>query len=179
MPGRRLFRRASRAGSTTGCATSSANGCSRSSSRPTRKRSGMSCDEISADWAAQRIKGLDLAVAILNALKRSLTPRRGGGAAGKAVVKTLIESFQYPRKGPDMMWEAAARHIRARGGEILMGRNMQRLAFDAGSNVWRIEVATADGQVETYTARHVISSAPVQEQAEKLAPRPISELDGS
>src|SRR5262249_48451721 len=105
---------------------------------------------------------------------RSLKPRRASGGAGGAVVKTLIESFQYPRKGPGMMWEAAARHIRARGGEILMGRNMQRLAFDAGRNVWRIEVASEDGEIETYTAGHVISSAPVQELVEKLAPRPIS-----
>jgi protoporphyrinogen oxidase len=140
----------------------------------TEKVWGMSCDEISADWAAQRIKGLDLAVAILNAFKRSLKPRRSGSAAGGTLVKTLIESFQYPRKGPGMMWEAAARHIRARGGNILMGRNMQRLAFDAERSVWSIEVATADGEIETYTARHVISSAPVQELVEKLSPRPIS-----
>jgi protoporphyrinogen oxidase len=161
-----------------GCPAVSATGSSHAGTAPAWRRP----PKLRACWsggssvapAAQRIKGLDLAVAILNALKRSLKPRRRGSAAGKAVVKTLIESFQYPRKGPGMMWEAAARHIRARGGEILMGRNMQRLAFDAGSNVWRIEVATADGQIETYTARHVISSAPVQELVEKLAPRPIS-----
>jgi protoporphyrinogen oxidase len=51
---------------------------------------------------------------------------------------------------------------------------MQRLAFDAERSVWSIEVATADGEIETYTARHVISSAPVQELVEKLSPRPIS-----
>ena len=37
----------------------------------TEKVWGMSCDEISADWAAQRIKGLDLRVAVTNALARS------------------------------------------------------------------------------------------------------------
>src|SRR5712692_10319621 len=95
----------------------------------TEKVWGMSCDEISADWAAQRIKGLDLRVAVLNALTRSLKP--AAGASGGPVVKTLIESFQYPRKGPGMMWEAAARKIKARGGKVLMGRDMQRLAFDA------------------------------------------------
>src|SRR5258705_5782189 len=70
---------------------------------------GMSCDEISADWAAQRIKGLDLGVAVVNALKRTLKPRRAAvsnASSGGPVVKTLIESFQYPRKGPGMMWEA-------------------------------------------------------------------------
>ena len=140
----------------------------------------MSCDEISADWAAQRIKGLDLRVAIVSALKRSFKPlsfgnrKKSESAAGGPVVKTLIESFQYPRKGPGMMWEAAARKITARGGRILMGRELQTLSFDDNTKIWRIEVATTDGVRETYTARHIISSAPVRELVEKLAPRPIS-----
>src|SRR5208337_4137053 len=86
----------------------------------TEKVWGMSCDEISADWAAQRIKGLSLATAVINGLKRSL--RFGGASKAKAetdTVKTLIETFQYPRKGPGMMWEEAARKITAQGGRIL------------------------------------------------------------
>ena len=145
----------------------------------TEKVWGMSCDEISADWAAQRIKGLDLGVAVVNALKRALKPRRAGrspAASGGPVVKTLIESFQYPRKGPGMMWEAAARHVRKRGGKVLMGRELQRLAYDAERKLWHVEVATADGGGETYTARHVISSAPLRELMDKLTPRPISYL---
>ena len=55
----------------------------------TEKVWGMSCDEISADWAAQRIKGLDLRVAVVNALKRSLGRQRAAPAAGQDVVKTL------------------------------------------------------------------------------------------
>jgi protoporphyrinogen oxidase len=140
----------------------------------TEKVWGMSCDEISADWAAQRIKGLDLAVAIINALKRSLKPAGGAKAGDGTVVKTLIESFQYPRRGPGMMWEAAARKIVERGGRVLMGRDMEKLSFDSARKVWTIEVTTQDGRAETYTARHVISSAPVRELVEKITPRPIS-----
>jgi protoporphyrinogen oxidase len=142
----------------------------------TEKVWGMSCDEISADWAAQRIKGLDLRVAVVNALKRSLKPAGHRKAAGGTVVKTLIESFQYPRKGPGMMWDAAARHIRARGGKLLMGRELQKLSYDADSATWHVEVTTTKGAVESYTARHVISSAPVRELVEKLSPKPISLL---
>src|ERR1700746_768080 len=69
----------------------------------TEKVWGMSCDEISADWAAQRIKGLDLWSAMANALRHSL-PRTASKVSGEPI-KTLIESFQYPRKGPGMMWE--------------------------------------------------------------------------
>ena len=94
----------------------------------TEKVWGMSCDEISADWAAQRIKGLDLGVAVMNALKKALLPARKP-KAGEPVVKTLIESFEYPRKGPGMMWEAAARKIQKRGGKVLKGRELQQLVL--------------------------------------------------
>jgi protoporphyrinogen oxidase len=141
----------------------------------TEKVWGMSCDEISADWAAQRIKGLDLGVAVLNALKRALLPHRAATKGGP-VVKTLIESFRYPRRGPGMMWETAARKIKERGGAILMGRELQRMSFDKEHGIWSIEVAGIDGHSETFTARHVISSAPVRELVERISPTPLSLL---
>jgi protoporphyrinogen oxidase len=142
----------------------------------TEKVWGMSCDEISADWAAQRIKGLDLRVAVMNALTRSFRRKPKADAAGDDVVKTLIETFQYPRKGPGMMWEAAAAKITERGGRILMGRELVALAYDEVQKFWRIGVATADGKRENFTARHVVSSAPVRELVQKLSPKPISLL---
>jgi protoporphyrinogen oxidase len=142
----------------------------------TEKVWGMSCDEISADWAAQRIKGLDLRVAIVNALKQSVGRKSRPAAPGAEVVKTLIETFQYPRKGPGMMWEAAAARIAERGGRILMGRELAGLTYDHVQKFWRIEVVTADKKRESYTARHVVSSAPVRELVQKLAPKPISLL---
>jgi protoporphyrinogen oxidase len=141
----------------------------------TEKVWGMSCDEISADWAAQRIKGLDLRVAIVNALKHSFGRKPKAAAAGD-VVKSLIDTFQYPRKGPGMMWDAAAARITERGGKILMGRELVELAYDNAHKLWRIAVATSDGQRENYTARHVVSSAPVRELVQKLSPKPISLL---
>jgi protoporphyrinogen oxidase len=75
-----------------------------------------------------------------------------------------------------MMWEAAARKIVARGGQVLMGRELTCLTYDPGRKRWRIEVLTSDGGSESYTARHVISSAPVRELIDKIAPRPISYL---
>jgi protoporphyrinogen oxidase len=141
----------------------------------TEKVWGMSCDEISADWAAQRIKGLDLLTAVINGLKRSLHIGRKP-KAGADTVKTLIESFQYPRKGPGMMWDAAARKIRAQGGRLLMGRELVALEFDAAGNLWRIEVETTKGERESFTARDVVSSAPVRELVPRIKPVPISLL---
>jgi protoporphyrinogen oxidase len=144
----------------------------------TEKVWGMSCDEISADWAAQRIKGLDLITAVMNGLKRSLHmggKAKAGAEPGSDTVKTLIENFQYPRKGPGMMWNAAARKIRNNGGRILMGRELAALEYDDATNLWHIEVAHARGR-ETYSARHVISSAPVRELVQRIKPAPISLL---
>ena len=68
----------------------------------TEKVWGMDCTEISADWAAQRIKGLSLGSAIWHAL----VPQKKSGEKSDrgAVIKTLIDSFRYPRKGPGMLW---------------------------------------------------------------------------
>src|SRR5262249_29418197 len=117
--------------------------------------------------------GLDLRVAVMNALKRSFG-HKGKPAAGGEVVKTLIETFQYPRRGPGMMWEAAAAKIMERGGRVLMARELAALAYDEKTKLWDITVETASGATERYTARHVVSSAPVRELVGKIAPRPIS-----
>jgi len=75
-----------------------------------------------------------------------------------------------------MMWEAAARKIRQRGGKLLLGRELKTLAFDPNRRLWRIETATAKGERESYMARHVISSAPIRELMEAITPRPLSYL---
>ncbi len=145
----------------------------------TEKVWGMSCDEISADWAAQRIKGLDLAAAVVNGLRRSLRlarKRSGAHNVGADTVKTLIESFQYPRKGPGMMWQAAAHKITARGGRILMGHDLAAIEYDADRQHWRVEAVDIGGRREIYTARHVVSSAPLRELVERIKPTPISLL---
>jgi protoporphyrinogen oxidase len=143
----------------------------------TEKVWGMSCDEISADWAAQRIKGLDLWSAMANALRNSVKPigfKDGTAANDGEVIKTLIGSFEYPRKGPGMMWEAAAAKTRAQGGRILMGTTLSSLSYDARQNLWTIKATTPSGEVSTHTARHVISSAPIRELMKAFVDRPTS-----
>ncbi len=139
----------------------------------TEKVWGMSCDDISADWAAQRIKGLDLWSAMANALRNSIPAIKPHGNTGDGeVIKTLIESFQYPRKGPGMMWDTAAEKTRAQGGEILMGERLSRLAYDATSKIWSIESTNCDGAIQSFTANHVISSAPITELLASITPAP-------
>src|SRR6201997_832417 len=91
----------------------------------TEKVWGMSCQEISADWAAQRIKGLSLGSAIRHALMT------GNHAKDHTqVVKTLIDTFRYPRRGPGMMWEACTEKIRRMGGSVLLGRRVTACRLD-------------------------------------------------
>src|SRR5262249_28981613 len=129
----------------------------------TEKVWGMSCDEISADWAAQRIKGLNLGEALWNGLQRSL--RRGGATTR---IKTLIESFRYPRRGPGMMWEAAARKVGEEHGALRMGRRAVASACDDASGRWTVSAARRDRSIERYSGRHVISSAPLRDLAVML-----------
>lgn len=136
----------------------------------TEKVWGMSCDDISADWAAQRIKNLSFSAAVLDGLRRSL------GLSAKSGSKSLIESFHYPRRGPGMMWEAAAQKIRAHGGEILLGRRAEKLCYDEIAKLWTVTARRDDGEIEKITARHVVSSAPLRELMGALSPTPISLL---
>ena len=142
----------------------------------TEKVWGMSCDEISSDWASQRIKGLSLSAAVIDGLKRSLGVKAKPSAAlgEQGGVKSLIESFRYPRKGPGMMWEAAAAKTRAQGGAILMDRTLAGLSFDAVTELWTVTVRRGAGEVETHLARHVISSAPITELTAAITPRPAA-----
>lgn len=138
----------------------------------TEKVWGMSCDDISADWAAQRIKGLDLASAVVNALSRSLGLGRKGGADGG--IKTLIESFRYPRKGPGMMWEAARDKILAAGGQLDMGQSLETMRWDAKARMWTVTTVSQAGEQATITANHVISSAAIHDLTAALKPAPMS-----
>jgi protoporphyrinogen oxidase len=138
----------------------------------TEKVWGMPCDEMSADWAAQRIKGLSLWGAVVDGLKRSLglNKRPNDGMA----TKTLLETFRYPRLGPGMMWEAARDKILAAGGDIRMGHALKQLAAD-GHGGWRLSAIGPDGET-AIAARHVISSAPMRELAARLHPLPETGL---
>jgi protoporphyrinogen oxidase len=131
----------------------------------TEKVWGMSCREISADWAAQRIKGLSLGSAIKNAL----LPQRYNGDRTK-VIKTLINSFRYPRRGPGMMWEACAEKTKAMGGKIEMGCKVTRCFYDDASGSWAVEYKNPQGNSLTLESEHVISSAPMRELVCGLTP---------
>jgi len=135
----------------------------------TEKVWGMPCDEISADWAAQRIKGLSLGTAVLDGFKRSLglNKRPNDGME----TKTLLESFRYPRRGPGMMWDAARDRVVEGGNSVLMAHALKQLSQD--SDGWRVTATGPEGD-RVIHADHVISSAPMRELAGRIHPLPES-----
>jgi protoporphyrinogen oxidase len=129
----------------------------------TEKVWGMPCTEISADWAAQRIKGLSLSKAVLGALWPESTGAKGD------VIKTLINTFRYPRFGPGMMWEACTQKIRELGGEVRMGQRVTGCRYEEGD--WTVSVCGEDGATSEMTGEHLVSSAPIRELAASLSPK--------
>ena len=132
----------------------------------TEKVWGMKCTEISADWAAQRIKGLSLASAIIHAL----LPKKKSSKKNDAVIKTLIDTFHYPRKGPGMMWEAAAKKSIAQGATLMQGYGVTKLAYDKKKKEWTVEAVNDEGKIISIQAEHVISTMPIKELILGLSP---------
>ena len=137
----------------------------------TEKVWGMPCDEMSSDWAAQRIKGLSLWSAVTDGLKRSLGLNKKPNDGMET--KTLLETFRYPRLGPGMMWNAARDKVIAKGNNVLMGHGLKQLAQDTNGD-WRMSATKADGSECVITAKHVISSAPMRELSARIHPLPES-----
>ncbi len=130
----------------------------------TEKVWGMACTEISADWAAQRIKGLSLGKAIMNAL----LPKKKRPAQGDTIVKTLIDHFRYPKRGPGKMWETAVPKMSGFGGAIHMGETVTGCHFDGMQ--WQVTTINSSGKTAIYTAEHVISSMPLSTLLKNLTP---------
>ena len=144
----------------------------------TEKVWGMPCNEMSADWAAQRIKGLSLWGAVVDGLKRSLGLNKLNDGSGKQA-KTLLETFRYPRLGPGMMWDAARDKIVASGkGQVIMGHALKQLASD-GEGGWRMTASAEDGGEVVIRAKDAISSAPMRQLAARLHPLPETTLEAS
>jgi protoporphyrinogen oxidase len=128
----------------------------------TEKVWGISCDEISADWAAQRIKGLSLREAVLSAFQ---------GKKAAPTAKTLIRNFFYPRLGPGQMWETAARKVMGQGGRVQLDRRVKTVHWDE-TGVTHVTGVNLRGEFFQQEGTHFISSIPLQELMLALDPPP-------
>lgn len=126
----------------------------------TEKIWGISTTEIGAEWASQRIKGLSLARAIVNAF-----------FPNNAKETSLIDEFHYPKYGPGMMYEKMAENIRSKNGEIKLGCSADRIHIK-DMRVQSIETRNNDGSTALVEGDNFISSIPLPELIQKINPPP-------
>ncbi len=131
----------------------------------TEKVWGVPADEIQADWAAQRIKNLNLFRAIVNAL----APRRN-----QKSITSLIEEFEYPRHGPGMMWERCQSLVEEQGSEVHFRHDVERITHQDGKAT--SVVATTENGTATFECDHVISTMPIPLLVKAMDPAPPAEI---
>ena len=137
----------------------------------TEKLWGRHPREISADWGAQRVKGLSI-LAILKDIVR-----KKKGKTDQQTETSLIEEFYYPKFGPGQLWETAAREFEKMGGRIEKGCKVVRILTE-GAEVKGV-VFERNGKEETLEGDLVISSMPLKDLVEGMAdvPEEIRAID--
>jgi protoporphyrinogen oxidase len=143
----------------------------------TEKVWGVPCHEISAEWGAQRIKGLSLRKAILHHFKK-LTGAGQDEIRQKDTETSLIEKFFYPKLGPGQLWDEVASRVRAEGGEILTGWTVCGIRT-SGDRVTGVVARNGAGEEQLFPAQYVFSTMAVKEliQAFDVAPpREVQEV---
>ncbi len=136
----------------------------------TEKVWGTPCHEISAEWGAQRIKGLSLTTAVKHFVKKTFRPKGAGGdLAQKGTDTSLIERFMYPKFGPGQLWEHVAELIQQKGGEIHMQWKVDKLNFapqvseSDPLHVESLEAISASGERKTFVGDYFFSTMPMRE----------------
>ena len=135
----------------------------------TEKVWGTPCDQISAEWGAQRVKSLSIAKALLHA---ALKPFRGlgrGQGLGAAQQTSLIERFLYPKYGPGLMWETTVGKLRTRGVRFEFEAPVTQIEQGDG-RIRAVQVRNAEGAGRRFEADSFISTMPVRDLVLGFAP---------
>jgi protoporphyrinogen oxidase len=134
----------------------------------TEKVWGVPCHEISAEWGAQRIKGLSVGKALQHALSR---PFRSSADAGQKGTETsLIERFLYPKFGPGQMWEEVGARVQSAGGAIHLRHKVTAIHRES-NRITAVDVRDSSGQVRRVACDFFISTMPVKELTQMLQPQ--------
>ena len=133
----------------------------------TEKVWGTPCDQISAEWGAQRVKSLSIMKALLHAV---LKPFRHGSGLGGAQQTSLIERFLYPKYGPGLLWETTVEKLRARGVHFEFEAPVAKIEQDGG-RIRALRVRKPGGAEQRYEADSFISTMPLRDLVLGLAPQ--------
>lgn len=140
----------------------------------TEKVWGVPCGDISAEWGAQRIKGLSITEAIKHALRSKKSVKNSEDIKQKNTETSLIEKFLYPRLGPGMMWETVSEQIQEMGGEIVYETEV--VGFELNESKISTVRVSHNGQIKDYQADYVISSMPIKNLVNGIKPRVPSHI---
>ena len=131
----------------------------------TEKVWGIPCSQIGAEWAAQRIKGLDIMQVIRNSLSLGKRNR----------VKSLVDQFDYPILGAGQMYEAMVEKVVSKGAEVLLGTRVNGIRRK-GNEITSIDVTNGDGSLTEICAKQYFSSIPLTQFFKMLEPLPSTEV---
>jgi len=126
----------------------------------TEKVWGVPCNEISAEWGEQRIKGLSITKSVLHFLKQRF--RKKEDIAQRETETSLIEQFLYPKFGPGQLWESVAGQVRGMGGEIFLKQHVVGIHC-AENRVQSVTTIDEHGRERTFSGDYVFSTMPVKE----------------
>jgi protoporphyrinogen oxidase len=141
----------------------------------TEKVWGIAPSQISAEWGAQRIKGVSLSKAIGQALK-NMRNKKKGDIGQKGTETSLIEQFLYPKHGPGSLWEEVARQVQEMGGRIYFHQDVKRIHIEDGKVTRVNTINSHTSQADVWEADYFFSTMPVQEMIAGMGDRVPQEV---
>ena len=145
----------------------------------TEKVWGIECKEISAEWGAQRIKGLSIYKSIVHILKKLIRHGRRD-IAQKDVETSLIEQFLYPKFGPGQMWEEVSARVETLGGQILTRWAVEGVEHTGNRRVTALVARNSEtGETRRFEGEYFFSTMPVKELVAAMdppAPKNVQEV---
>jgi protoporphyrinogen oxidase len=141
----------------------------------TEKVWGIPCQEISAEWGRQRIKGLSMLKTLSHIVKK-MAGRTKGDVRQTKVETSLIEQFMYPKFGPGQMWEEVARRVEAGGGTIVHHQDVERIAWQGTRVLSVTAVNRQTGERTEYRGDYFFSTMAVKDLLRASDPPPPNEV---
>ena len=125
----------------------------------TEKLWGRHPKQISADWGAQRVKGLSIKAVIRDMFSKIFKKKNK-----EKTETSLIEEFWYPKYGPGQLWETLATEIQKLDGNIKKGYSVKNIDID--KNIVKAVECKKGNEIEVIEGDIFISSMPLKDLVE-------------
>ena len=134
--------------------------------------------QISADWGAQRIKGLSIRKVLIDILKKyfSSFSKSKTSIDQKGTETSLIERFLYPKYGPGQMWEEVAKDLISNGVSISKRSEVSEILLSDKENKVQSIKIKKEGQFQTYSYDYIISTMPISELMDSITGKQKNQL---